>query len=136
MYRLVLVVVLIFKANKMKSKLQKKKNGFSLIEIIISLGIFMAVMTIGMGAVLILFDSNKRSQDLKSVINNLNVSLDSMTRELVVGSNYVCNGDAAAVTMDSITECPLNGGASIVFCSSDNEPIAYRFSSESIERKV
>jgi type II secretory pathway pseudopilin PulG len=126
----------------MKTKRQKKKNGFSLIEIVVSLGIFMAVVTIAMGAVLTLFDSNKRVQDLKSIINNLNVSLDSMTRELVVGSNYVCGGITGSLPgpMDQITECPDDAGAgagtTIVFCSSDNQPIAYRYLGQGIDRRI
>lgn len=111
---------------------KRKSGGYILLEIVVALGIFMAVMTIGMSAVLVLFDSNKRAKDLKSIINNLNVAMDSMTRELVVGTNYGCNDD------DIITpeDCDISGGEAITFCSSEDYPISYRFNVSNIERRI
>ena len=73
-----------------------KKSGFTLIEIIVSLALFSIVITIAIGALLILIASNRQLQDEQSVLSNLSFALDSMTREIRTGSNYYCaNGGNA-----------------------------------------
>lgn len=70
-----------------KSSTQK---GFTLIEIIVSLAIFTIVAVIAVGAFLKIVDANTKSQTLKTAINNVNFALESMTREMRVGSIYTC----------------------------------------------
>lgn len=67
-----------------------KKSGFTLIEIIVSLALFSVVVTIAVGALLILIASNRQLQNEQSVLSNLSFALDSMTREIRTGSNYYC----------------------------------------------
>lgn len=76
-----------------------KKNlnkGFTLIEIMVSLMIFSIVAFIAVGALLKIVDANRKSQTLKVTINNINFALESMSRELRVGTNYTCLSDANA----------------------------------------
>ncbi len=70
----------------------KYKKGFTLIEMIVSLGIFMVVALIAVGALLKVMDANKKSISLKTSINNLNFVLESMSREMRVGSHYKISG--------------------------------------------
>ncbi len=67
-----------------------KKSGFTLIEIIVSLALFSVVITIAVGALLILIASNRQLQNEQSVLSNLSFALDSMTREIRTGANYYC----------------------------------------------
>ena len=67
-----------------------QKKGFTLIEIIVSLALFSVVITIAVGALLILIASNKQLQDEQSVLSNLSFALDSMTREIRTGTDYYC----------------------------------------------
>jgi len=69
---------------------RSKKSGFTLIEIIVSLALFSVVITIAVGALLILIASNRQLQNEQSVLSNLSFALDSMTREIRTGSNYFC----------------------------------------------
>lgn len=113
-----------------KKHKNKKDRGLILLELVVALGIFLAVMTIGMGAVLAMYGLNKKSQSLKLVMTNLNFAVESMAREIVVGTDYRCD--------DSDTEpfdCPMGGGA-ITFCSSENERIFYKFDSNAIKRSI
>lgn len=68
-----------------------KQSGFTLIEIIVSLALFSVVITIAVGALLILIASNRQLQSEQSVLTNLSFALDSMTREIRTGTNYYCD---------------------------------------------
>jgi prepilin-type N-terminal cleavage/methylation domain-containing protein len=68
-----------------------KQSGFTLIEMIVSLALFSVVVTIAVGALLVLISSNQRLQNEQSVMTNLSFALDSMTREIRTGSNYYCS---------------------------------------------
>ena len=74
----------------MQNYFSSKKSGFTLIEIIVSLALFSVVITIAVGALLILITSNRQLQNEQSVLSNLSFALDSMTREIRTGSNYYC----------------------------------------------
>lgn len=68
----------------------KKQSGFTLIEMIVSLALFSVVVTIAVGALLVLIASNQRLQNEQSIMTNLSFALDSMTREIRTGTNYYC----------------------------------------------
>lgn len=67
-----------------------KVAGFSLIEMIVSLGIFSIIVTTAVGALLVLISTNQKLQGEQSVMTNLSFALDSMTREIRTGYNYYC----------------------------------------------
>lgn len=116
-----------------KKHKNKKDRGLILLELVVALGIFLAVMTIGMGAVLEMYGLNKKSQSLKLVMTNLNFAVESMAREIVVGTDYRCD-DSGTEPFD----CPMGGegGKAITFCSSENERIVYKFDSNAIKRSI
>lgn len=72
--------------------LTKQKNvaGFTLIEMIVSLGVFSVVVTTAVGAMLVLIATNQQLQAEQSVMTNLAFALDTMTREMRTGYNYYC----------------------------------------------
>lgn len=72
----------------------KKNQGFTLIEMIVSLGIFSVVVTMTVGALLVLISGNQQLQGEQNAMTNLAFAVDSMTREIRTGSNYVCVGQA------------------------------------------
>lgn len=61
---------------------------------IVSLAVFSVVITIAVGALLVLVKTNDQLQGEQSVMTNLSFALDSMTREIRTGTKYYC--DAAA----------------------------------------
>jgi prepilin-type N-terminal cleavage/methylation domain-containing protein len=63
-------------------------RGFTLIEVMISVGLFSVVMTICTTALLSLVDANKKAQAIQSVMLNLNVAVDGMVRALRMGTGY------------------------------------------------
>ncbi|MFT7644712.1 MAG: prepilin-type N-terminal cleavage/methylation domain-containing protein [Candidatus Paceibacteria bacterium] len=64
--------------------------GFSLVEMIVSLGLFSVVITISVGALLMLVATNEQLQSEQTVMTNLSFAIDSMTREIRTGTNYYC----------------------------------------------
>lgn len=99
--------------------------GFSLIEMIVSLGLFSVVITISVGALLSLIASNSLLRDQQNIMTSLAFTLDSMTREIRTGNYYYCDNSNFANQdgFDNITASPptfanqdcVNGDAGISF---------------------
>jgi prepilin-type N-terminal cleavage/methylation domain-containing protein len=66
--------------------------GFTLVEMIVAVGLFSVVMVVSITTLLSLIDANRKAQALQSVMNNLNIALDGMVRSIREGSNYRCGG--------------------------------------------
>ena len=82
-------------------KNRKKLNGgFSLIELIVASSVFIVVMLMSSSAVYTVFNSNQKSKNMRSVMDNLNLSLESMTRSIRFGKNYHCGGGVITTPLD------------------------------------
>jgi prepilin-type N-terminal cleavage/methylation domain-containing protein len=78
-----------------------RQQGFTIIEMIVSLGVFSIVITIAVGALLMLVNTNQQLQSEQSVMTNLSFALDSMTREIRTGSEYYCDSENSVTGMFS-----------------------------------
>ncbi len=121
--------------NLFKNKTNKigKQSGFTLIEMIVSVGLFAVVMTISVGVILSVIDGNRKTQAINSVVNNLNFSIDAMVRDIKTGHNYYC---AATQNMLGFSYAAVGSGCApgtasnfISFLSSDGRSITYRYDS-------
>ncbi len=91
--------------------------GFTLVEMIVAIALFSVVMLIAVGALLALTGANRKAQALQSVMNNLNMSLDSMVRTIRMGTEYHCsNGGSGPHASDGTSDCN-DGKASFSFKS-------------------
>lgn len=90
--------------------MRNNERGFTLVEMIVSIGLFAVVMLVSVGALLSLTGANRKAQALQSVMNNLNIALDGMVRNIRMGTNYQCSGPAA----QGWQNCP-NGDTTIAF---------------------
>jgi prepilin-type N-terminal cleavage/methylation domain-containing protein len=68
----------------------KNNSGFTLIELLVSLAIFSIVVVASLGAVISISDANRRVQKTRAVLDNLNLSIESMSRNLRLGTSYHC----------------------------------------------
>jgi prepilin-type N-terminal cleavage/methylation domain-containing protein len=103
------------------------KKGFTLIEIMTAVSVFAVITTISMGSILTVFDVNRKSESIKTVMDNLNLALESMAREMRFGTNYICN--PLLPMLDTITAPdPCTGGdTSVAFLATDGvTKIVYR----------
>ncbi|MDP2593886.1 MAG: type II secretion system protein [bacterium] len=63
-------------------------GGYTLIELIVAVGVFALVMTLASGAYLIMIGVNRQAQSTATGINNLSFVLESLTRNVRTGTNY------------------------------------------------
>lgn len=108
------------------------KKGFTLIELMVAISIFIIIMTISMGSIVNVFEANRKSRTIKTVLNNLNLAVESMSKEMRFGKNYHC-GDEGTFTEPE--NCP-GGDTLLSFLSSDGIQITYRFNGQRIEKQV
>ena len=109
----------------------KIKNGFTLIELMVAMSIFIIIMMISMGSIIGIFDANRKSRSLKTVLNNLNLAVESMSKEMRFGKNYHCGSGTITVPQN----CP-SGDTLMSFLSSDDLQITYRLNGTTIEKKT
>ena len=74
----------------METKKTKTKKGFTLVELMVATAIFMAIMVASMGALLVTIDSARGARALRTAMDNVNFAMESMTRSIRMGNNYVC----------------------------------------------
>ena len=92
-----------------------KQKGFTLIEMLVSIALFSVVLTVTIGAILTIADSNKKARSLMSVTNNLNFAIDSMTRSIKSGqmnNNSVSGngGNAECLETEQINYSGISAG--------------------------
>lgn len=81
----------------MKNFYKKNNKGFSLIELIVALGIFTSIVTVLLGALIVTMNSAKQSRALRTAMDNVNFAMESMSRSIRMGTNYYCVQDVGGV---------------------------------------
>ncbi|HEY4714946.1 MAG TPA: type II secretion system protein [Candidatus Paceibacterota bacterium] len=91
----------------MSIKNKKFNEGFTLIEIMIAMTLFTAIMILGTGAVLQTSAVHKKAQSMRSVMDNLNFIMEDMARNLRLGSSYHCfaTGEGNPVLTEDPKDC-------------------------------
>lgn len=109
--------------------------GFTLIEMIVSVAIFMFVMLVAVGSLVALVGANRKAQSISAIVDNLRFALDDVSRTVRTGYEYNCsNGAGVSGTNDCTT-----GGSQIAVIpqfrtlDSSGNPIkfVFRFSTAS-----
>jgi len=91
-----------------KIKLKNNNKGFTIIETMISIGIFLVIVTIGMEALLNTSFIHSKSENQRSVIDNISFIMEDMSRNIRTGYHYNCT-NSAGDTLPSL-DCPLGDG--------------------------
>lgn len=84
---------------------------------IVAVALFSVVMLVSTTTLLALVGANRKAQALQSVMNNLNIALDSMVRSIRMGSEYHCG--AGTITSPQSCESGDTMLAFKAFCSED-----------------
>lgn len=71
-----------------KYRSREQERGFTLIEMIVAVALFSVVMLVSTSALLSLVVANRKAQALQSVMDNLNIALDSMVRAIRMGADF------------------------------------------------
>lgn len=88
-------------------------KGFTLVEMIVAVGLFAVVMIVSVGALLALVGANRKAQALQSVMNNLDVTLDGMARGIRMGTTF--DGSLACSSNNGGPKDCTGGGSTFSF---------------------
>ena len=99
------------------------QRGYTLIELLVALGLFAIVMLTATAAYLSFINYNRIAQTSSAVINSLSFTIDTMAREIRTGTEFTCLG-----------ACSLSGVNRLTFLSADGCTVTYRQSGASILR--
>jgi len=91
--------------------MKTSQKGFTLVEMIVAIALFAVVMLVAVGALLSLTGAHRKAQALQTVMNNLNISLDGMVRNIRMGTEYNCVGGTS--TGLNTANCPSSPGGKV-----------------------
>ena len=99
-----------------------RARGFTLVELIVAVGLFALVMTIASGAYIIMIGASRHAQAIATGVDNLSFALDEMTREIRTGTQYSCGGgDCTGGSQFSFTD---PSGATITYARGTQQGVS------------
>ena len=104
----------------------KLVSGFSLVEMLVAIGIFMTIMTIAVSSLISIIGANKKAQAIKSTIDSITFAVENISRDMRMGTGYSCLLDNDTYSND----CPLDtGSVAVRYINSSGKTITYKFDS-------
>jgi prepilin-type N-terminal cleavage/methylation domain-containing protein len=80
----------------------KKRRAFTLVEILVVIGLFSTISTLSLGALFNAQAINTRLQETQSILDNINLSVLSVSREVRFGTEFSCVD--TSIYMPNITD--------------------------------
>src|SRR3989338_10115485 len=71
-----------------------KNRGFTLIELIVALGLFSIIMVITTGGFVRFLKTERQASSFTFVNNNLGAAIEQMAKEIRTGKNFCANGQS------------------------------------------
>ena len=103
-----------------------RPRGYTLVELIIAVGLFALVMTLASGAYLMMIAFSRQTQSTITGINNLSFALESLTRTIRTGIDYNCGGTG---------DCP-SGASTFSLTDENGVTVSYALSGSAIQATV
>lgn len=94
-----------------QNKINKKNTGYTILETMIAISLFIIIIMAGMGALLNANLLNQKSQSMRSIMDNLSYIVEDMGRNLRTGYAYHCIADGN-LTLTTPLSCATGGGIS------------------------
>ncbi len=85
-------------------KFNSNQRGFTLIEMMIAITLFVVIMILGAGAILRTNVTHKKTQAMRSAMDNLSFAIEDMARNLRLGSSYRCPAGIANINSSPIAD--------------------------------
>lgn len=101
----------------LKNYFKKQNRAFTIIEMMVAIGIFLVVIMYGMTSLLNADLIHQKSQDQRSIMDNLNFIMEDMSRNIRTGYGYRCisgNESPSNIASGLPVSC-LSGGWAITF---------------------
>jgi len=114
-----------------RRKIPDSRMGFTLVELIVSMALFIIVVFIITSAFLTLATLSEKSSTTRIAMDNLSVAIESMARNIRTGYTYRCNNGSDFYTPSAppIAQDCLGGGVSLSFYNQDGIITGYLFRS-------
>lgn len=107
----------------------RTSRGYTLIELIIAVGLFALIMLLASGAYLLMIGLNRQAQGIATGIDNLSFAAEVMARTIRTGTDYSCS------LVLGQGDC-LGGGASFSFKNASGVTVSYGLSASAIQETV
>jgi Tfp pilus assembly protein PilW len=104
-------------------------RGYTLVELIVSVGLFSLVMTLSAGAYYITMNANRQAQGVASGIDSLSFVAERVARTIRTGTQYSCS------TVLGAGDCP-NGGSSFSFRDVSGQTVTYSLGGSAIQESI
>lgn len=104
--------------------------GFTLLEMIIAVGVFTLAIFIAVSSFLTLQAAEKKIQLEANLQNNLRFALEVMAKEIRTGTSYHCGADSGTEPRD----CTSGDDESLTFINALNQSVIYRKIGDSIQK--
>ncbi len=88
-------------------------------EMIVSIGLFTIVLFISSSAFLAVLNADRKSRATRIAIDNLNLSLEDMSRRIKTGTTYNCGGGAGTANCST-------GGTILAITDQDDQRVIYK----------
>ena len=116
--------------------MENQKKGFTLLEMIVSLGIFAVAALLATSSLLSLTDAQKKTYSLQSAYDNIRFALETMAKDIRTGDIFYCG-----TSFDDLPAVPTpkdcaSGGPSLTYKNVSGHNISYRILSGKIEKFV
>lgn len=108
----------------------REHQGFTLVELIVAVGLFSVIVSIAIGGFVRAFRTQRQVAGLIVANSNVSLALEQMAREIRTGRNF-CRPDA-----QGNPTCPPSPSDRLVFVNSAAETVTYRLNGDVIERGV
>ena len=95
----------------------KNYRGYTLVELVVAVGLFALIMTLAAGAYLMMISLTQRAQNISTGIDNISFALETMTRNIRTGASYHCGGPSGG-------DCS-SGASSFYFTNSSGQSSEY-----------
>ncbi len=104
-------------------------RGFTLLEMIVALGVFSVAILLSVSSFLSLQNAEKKIQSAVNIQNNLRFAMEVMAKEIRTGESYHCGADSGTEPLDC-----LSGSSSLTFKNALGQTIIYRKIDSSIQK--
>jgi len=102
--------------------------GFTLVELMVAIAIFSVVMVTATSALLNVIDANNKARAIKTAINNISFALEGISKDMRVGTNYLCADDPGVLSnRDEVGQSCPNGGSYIGYRSTRADKIDNKY---------
>jgi len=106
----------------MVKKDYKNTNGYTLIETMIAVSLFVIIVTAGMGALLNANLLYQKSHSMRSILDSLNFVMEDMGRNMRTGYNFRCFGNSQSIDSNLNDPRSCASGWAIAFESQSGTP--------------